>query len=164
MRRKDREVTTVDGIKEILDSCKTASIAMIDGSAPYVVPLNYGYEMVDGKLTMYFHSAKEGRKIDILKNNNKVCFTTFSEGEPIFTETPCNSGYYYSSVIGEGTAEFIENPSEKKHALQKIVEHQMGKRFEFTDEQADSVCVFKIISKTYSGKRKPSANSYRSAL
>ena len=78
MRRKDREVTTVDGIKEILDSCKTACIAMVDGGAPYVVPLNYGYEIKDGNLIMYFHCAKEGRKIDILKRNNKVCFTTFS--------------------------------------------------------------------------------------
>ena len=46
---------------------------MTDGGVPYIVPLNYGYEYADGELTFYFHSAKEGRKLEILKKNPTVC-------------------------------------------------------------------------------------------
>ena len=155
MRRKDREVTQKEELIEILDSCKTACIAMIDGDIPYNVPLNYGYEFKGDDLILFFLCAKAGRKIDIIKNNNRVCFALFSEGEPIHAETPCSSGYYYSSIIGNGTAQFVEDMDEKKHALKKLVEHQMQVETEFTDAQADTVCVFKVISKDYSGKRKP---------
>ena len=72
MRRKDREVTQKEELIEILDSCKTACIAMIDGDIPYNVPLNYGYEFKGDDLILFFHCAKEGRKIDIIKNNNRV--------------------------------------------------------------------------------------------
>ena len=157
MRRKDREVTAREETADILNACRTACIAMIDQDQPYVVPLSYGYEFRQDTLVLYFHCAKEGRKLDILKRNNTICFSIFSEGEPIHTDTPCNSGYYYSSIIGNGTVEFIEDPDEKKHALRKLVLHQTGKSAEFTDEQTDSVCVFQIVSADYTGKRKPKA-------
>ena len=155
MRRKDREVTEPAEIADILLSCRTACIAMVDHELPYVVPMNYGYELTHDTLVLYFHSAKEGRKLDVLRRCGKVCFSVFSEGEPVHAETPCNSGYYYSSVIGNGTVEFIDDLAEKKAALQKLVFHQTGRQVDFTDGQADSVCVFKIVSTDYTGKRKP---------
>lgn len=140
MRRKDREVTDIDEIKNILNVCKTASVAMIDENMPYVVPLSYGYELKDDRLVLYFHCAKEGRKLEILKRNPKVCFAVFQEGEPLYAETaPCNSGYYYSSVIGDGIASFIEDSAKKRHALQKMFAQQADKMVEFTEAQADSV-------------------------
>lgn len=154
MRRKDREITNVNEIANILNLCKTASIAMIDNGVPYVVPLSYGYELTEDSLILYFHCAKEGRKIDILKRNNNVCFTIFHEGEPLHAETPCNSGYYYSSIIGNGIVEFIEASADKCHALSKMFAQQTGRNVEFTEAQADSVCIFKIISKDYTGKHK----------
>ena len=106
MRRKDREVNQKEDFIGILDSCKTAYIAMIDRNLPYVIPLSYGYDLNENELVLYFHCAKEGRKIESLKNNNTVCFTIFREGEPVHSETPCNSGYYYSSIIGNGKADW----------------------------------------------------------
>lgn len=154
MRRKDREITDIHVITGILDRCKTASVAMMDKDMPYVVPLSYGYEMKEDILVLYFHCAREGRKIDILKCDNRVCFTIFNEGEPLYTDIPCNSGYYYSSIIGNGVAEFIENSVDKRCALNKMFAHQSGKDVEFTETQADSVCVFKIVSKDYTAKQK----------
>lgn len=154
MRRKDREVTDVKEIESILAGCKTANVAMIDEGAPYVVPLSYGYELADGRLTLYFHSAKEGRKIDVLKRNPAVCFSIFEEGEPVHAQIPCNSGYYFSSVIGNGTAEFVKDIEEKKYALGKMFLQQAGERVDFTEAQADAVCVFKVVSEDFAGKRK----------
>ncbi len=155
MRRTDREVRAQEELAQILNQCKTASIAMIDGDTPYVVPLSYGYEMTEDSLVLYFHCAKQGRKLDVLEKNSKVCFAIFSEGIPVYAETPCNSGYYYSSIIGNGNVEMIVNDDEKCYALSKMFEHQSGKKVEFTLSQAETVCVFKIVSKDYTGKRKP---------
>lgn len=156
MRRKDREVSGIDGIEEILLLCKTCHVAMIDGDAPYIVPLSYGYIISEGKvLELYFHSAPAGRKLDILRRNNKVCFEMADEGEPLHSETPCNSGYFYSSVIGSGSVEFIEDPDEKCSALSIMYRHQSGEDVLFTAGQADSVCVFKIVSTDFTGKKKP---------
>jgi len=161
MRRKDREVSDINGIEEILQKCKTCHVAMIDNGSPYVVPLSYGYKIVDcgngsdqKTLELYFHSAHEGRKIDTLKRSSKVCFEMSHEGEAVHSEIPCNSGYFYASVIGFGEAFFIEDVSEKCSALSAMFKHQTGKDVAFNSEQAGSVCVFKIVSREFTGKRK----------
>ena len=155
MRRKDREVTDLNEIDQIIGMCKTASVAMNDGGRPYVVPLSYGYKLTDGELVLYFHCAKEGRKLDILKVDQNVCFTMYNEGNPIHAETPCNSGYYFSSVIGNGKVLFIEDLEEKKEALHIMFKHQSGRAVNFTEQQANSVFVFKIVSKDFTAKKKP---------
>ena len=57
MRRKDREITDICAILELVSECKVCRLAMTDGGVPYIVPLNYGYEYADGALTFYFHIA-----------------------------------------------------------------------------------------------------------
>jgi nitroimidazol reductase NimA-like FMN-containing flavoprotein (pyridoxamine 5'-phosphate oxidase superfamily) len=71
-----------------------------------------------------------------------------------FPETPCNSGYYFSSVIGDGKVLFIEDTHEKCAALNCMFKHPSGKDEGFHAEQANAVCVFKIVFKSFSGKRK----------
>ena len=155
MRRSDREVTNIEDILEIIKSCKTCHVAMIDGTMPYVLPLSYGFDYIEDTLTLYFHCAYEGKKIDILKKNNKVCFEMCLEGEPIFAmNTPCNSGYYYASVQGVGEVKFIESSDDKRAALTKIMQQQIGIEIELTKEQADTVCVFLIECTSFTGKRK----------
>ena len=154
MRRKDREVTELAEIQEILDGCKTCHIAMIDGASPYVVPMSYGYRLDGHTLTLYFHSAREGRKIDILRQNDRVCFAISREGEPVTAETPCASGYCFASVIGDGRAVFVEDGAEKNAALACVVKHQSGRDASFAAEQQRTVTVFKIVSESFTGKRK----------
>ena len=155
MRRKDREVKDPKEIEGIILRCRTCHVAMVDDGDPYVIPLSFGYELNGGKLELYFHSAPEGRKLDILKRNSRVCFEMSYEGEPLFADTPCNSGYYFGSVIGNGEAVFIEDIDEKCRALSALFRHQTGKDTVFTPGQAESVCVFKIVSADFTGKRKP---------
>jgi hypothetical protein len=154
MRRKDREVTDIKGIEEILLQCKTCHVAMVDDGAPYVVPLSYGYKLFDGNvLELYFHSALVGRKINVMKSNSKVCFEMSDEGEMILSENPGKCGYYYASVIGFGEAVFIEDTDEKCEALAVMFKHQTGRDVRLNAEQANTVCVFKIVSTDFTGKR-----------
>ena len=156
MRRKDREVTDPGQIRGILDSCKTCHLAMVDNGQPYVVPLSYAYTLSGGVLTLFFHSAWEGRKISVLHENNAVCFEMSAEGEPIhYATAPCESGSYYASVIGFGSAEFVSDVDEKRSALSLLMKHQADLDVEFTQAQAESVCVFKVSSTDFTGKMKP---------
>ena len=158
MRRNDREVTDIGGIEEILKMCKICRLAMVDDGMPYVVPLNFGYTILDGNvLELYFHSALEGRKLDVLRRNNKVCAEISHEGEPLYAEVPCKSGTYYSSVIGFGEATIIEDVDEKCKALAVLFKHQADREVTFTAEQAATVCVFKVVSTDFTGKQKPIA-------
>ena len=156
MRRKDREVTDIGQIGQMLDNCKTCRLAMVDDGQPYVIPLNFAYTINDEVLTLYFHSAKEGRKIRILRENNAVCFEISKEGEPVFAkETPCNSGFYYSCVHGFGNAHFVDDYEEKRYALRLLMKHQANIDTDFTVSQTDSVCVIKVVSTSFTGKMKP---------
>ena len=159
MRRKDREVTGINEIEKIFHQCKTCHVAMVDNGAPYVVPLSYGFKILDGNtLELYFHSALEGRKLDILKQNNKICFEIVYEGEPVHANTPCSSGYYFASVIGYGEVVFIDDIDKKCEALSIMFKHQSGKEIVFTAGQTENICVFKIISSDFTGKRKSKSN------
>lgn len=156
MRRKDREVTDITEIKNILDKCKTCHLSMVDDGRPYVIPLSYAYKIEGEILLLYFHSAKEGRKIEILKNNNEVCFEMCFEGELIYdAKTPCNSGYYFSSVHGFGNVEFLSDADEKCSSLALLMKHQANVSHKFTHSQANSVCIFKVETKDFTAKRKP---------
>ena len=155
MRRKDREVTDIKEIEEILLQCRTCHVAMVDDGMPYVVPLSYGYQILDGNvLELYFHSATEGKKLNILRKNSKVCFEMTYEEAPFLADIPCKSGVYFASVIGYGNAVFIDDADEKCEALSIMFQHQTGKNVIFTAEQTENVCVFKIVSSDFTGKRK----------
>ena len=155
MRRKDREVSNIDDIRGIIEKCKVCHLAMIDKGLPYVVPLSFGYKFDGDKLTLYFHSANEGRKIAILKESSGVCFEMADEGKLGLVENPCNSGYFYESVIGFGQVEFVDDDDEKCEALTLIMKHQTNQDFVFTAKQANTVCVFKAVSVDFTGKKKP---------
>ncbi len=154
MRRKDREITSLEKIEEIIRSCKICHIAMSRGGEPYLVPMSYGYEMAGGRLTLCLHSAREGKKLDILRQNSRVCFEISREEGLVYSNSPCGCGTLYSSVIGDGEVVFINDGDEKCEALSRLYKHQTGDEVKFTHRQADAVCVFKIISEQFTGKRR----------
>ena len=80
--RREREVTDLNEIKAILDKCMIVHLGLVDGDEPYVVPLNYGYTMDNGKLTLYMHGARTGYKLDLMRANPKVFFEMDCDVEP----------------------------------------------------------------------------------
>lgn len=155
MRRSDREVINQDEIREIIDRCVICRVAMVDDGKPYLVPLNFGYTLNQGKLTLVFHSAKSGRKIDILRKDPDVCFEMDCDHELIDGERACDYSFAFSSIIGNGKVEFIEEESSKLEALKLLMKRQTGKEnFEFSSREVQGVCVFTIVSEDFSAKRK----------
>ena len=158
MRRKDREVTDREAIRAILDKAKVLHLAMIDGARPYVVPMNYGYALADGRLTLYLHSAKEGRKLDVLQQNDRVAFVLETDVSPVSGgDIPCKYGEAYASVMGEGTAALLDDPVQKIEALQILMKTQTGREFAFTPAMAESVAVIRVNVDSFTAKARPMA-------
>ena len=156
MRRKDRQITEIEAIRAILDKAKVLHLAMIDGDRPYVVPLHYGYALENGVLTLYLHSAKEGRKLDVLQKNGRVAFVLETDVSSISGgEIPCKYGAAYASVMGEGKAVFLTDPAEKAAALQILMRTQTGRNFTITEAMTESVAVLRVDAETYSAKSRP---------
>ncbi|HHU72838.1 MAG TPA: pyridoxamine 5'-phosphate oxidase family protein [Clostridiales bacterium] len=155
MRRKDREVTDMNELIKIIDQCKVCRIAMEDKDGLYIVPMNYGYSYEDNQLVLFFHSAKEGRKITALKDNSDVCIEMDCEHSLITGDEACQYSYAYKSIIGNGEALFIDDVVEKKTAMSILMKHQTGIDFSLDDRMVNSVSVFKIIVHSFTGKYHP---------
>ena len=158
MRRKDREITEIEAIRAILDKAKVLHLAMIDGARPYVVPMNYGYALADGRLTLYLHGAKEGRKLDVLRQNDRVAFVLETNVSQVSGgDIPCKYGEAYASVMGEGTAVLLDDPVQKIEALQILMKTQTGREFAFTPAMAESVAVIRVNVDSFTAKARPMA-------
>ncbi len=155
MTRRERQVTDIDEIIKILDESKVVHLGMVDGDEPYVVPMNYGYIMEDGKLTIYLHGAKRGRKLDLIRKNPKVFFEMCCDIEPFEGEVACKYGITYASVMGRGIAEIVEDVEEKKFALSALMKTQTGKDFKFEDKMTTIVSIIKITTLEYTAKHRP---------
>lgn len=154
MIRKDREVSDIDNILEIVDNCKVCRLAMCFNNKPYLVPMNFGYTFLKGRLTLYFHCAKKGLKLDVLRENPCVFFEMDSEHGLVESQIPCDNGFTYASVMGEGTASFPTSFEEKEVALNSIMKHQCGKTFNFNEKMASSVEIIQVVSTSFTGKRR----------
>ena len=152
MRRKDREITDIDKIETIIASARYMHLGMFDGKFPYIVPLHYGYQMEKGKLTFYVHCAKEGHKLECLKENRHV-FVEIDRGESLITaDIPCKYGAEYESVMCRGKAMIIEDIKEKCKALAVLMKVQTGEEHEINDKMASAVNVVKIDVESYTAK------------
>ena len=157
MRRRDRQVTDLAEIKEIVEKNMILHLGLLDKEFPYVVPLHYGYEYDEGKnqFIFYMHGAKQGHKIDLIHQNPSSCIQIEGEVIPDYDhEIPCKYGAFFTSFIGRGKAELLEKHDEKAHALNQLKQHQTGKRFEFTENMTKPVAVIKVVVTDYSAKAK----------
>lgn len=158
MRRKDRQITDLEAIRAILDKAKALHLAMIDGDRPYVVPLNYGYTLENGALTLYLHSAREGRKLDVLRQNDRVAFVLETNVSQVSGgDIPCKYGEAYASVMGEGRAVLLTDSAEKMAALSILMKTQTGRDFAFTPAMTDAVAVLRLDVDSFTAKARPMA-------
>lgn len=150
MRRKDREITNQTEIEAVLKKAFVCHLGLSDGEQPYVVPMNFGYE--DGHI--YLHGADEGRKIEILKKNNKVCFEmeTFQSEIIKGGDQPCDWGTSFRSVIGFGTAELLETDEDKIRGLNIILKPHDDRSFTFPESMLKMTAVIDITITEMTGK------------
>lgn len=153
MRRKDREVLDKTEIKNLLDKTRILRMSLFDGDYPYIVPMHYGYELLDDKMVFYMHCSKEGHKLELIKNNSHACIELDNDINLISgDDIPCMYGSTFSSIISKGNIEILNDVNEKIHGLKVLMKHQTNRDFNFDEKMATSVEVIRFISNEYSCK------------
>ena len=99
MRRSDRELKDMADIVAIAKRETVCTVAFHDESCPYLIPLNCGAEVEDGKLVLYFHGAKEGTKIDKIRENPQVSYCIYGKNSlKIDYDAACKSTTSFESI------------------------------------------------------------------
>jgi nitroimidazol reductase NimA-like FMN-containing flavoprotein (pyridoxamine 5'-phosphate oxidase superfamily) len=150
VRSHDKEITDPEGMREILRKGLVCHLAMVDEGKPYIVSMNYGFR----NDCIYLHSALDGRKVDILRNNPDVCFQIYTGNRLTTGPDACGDWTMkYKSVTGFGKATLIENDNEKVPAMQILMDQYTTKGpFEFTPERVSQTLVIRIDIEEMTGK------------
>jgi len=150
MRRSDKEITELWEIAEITDKAAVCRIALVAADYPYIIPVNFVVRDND----LYFHSSTEGKKIDLLRHDNRVGFEIDSDVEIVKGDRACSWGARYRSVIGWGRAFFLEEENEKKQALDYLMEKYAGKQnFAYQSAALAKAAVIKVRIEKITGKK-----------
>ena len=151
MRRKDREITDLNHIFDILNRCDTITLGLNGGDAPYIIPMTFGCALEDGQIAVYFHSALGGRKWEILNRDPNVCV----EAHLYYKTVKAAGGLTakYESVIGTGKAVPITETADKVAAFRVILGHYKESGFPTESCKGLPDCaVFKVVLAEVSGK------------
>ena len=153
MRRKDREITDQNELNRIMKDNYVCRIAFYDEEYPYILPLNYGLYCNEGEVALILHGAKQGKKIDLIKKNNKVSFEIDKVGELITGPDHCSYSSKYESVIGQGEIEIIEE-ADKVELLNYFMRQYHNQELSFKEGALQATCVMKLKVNSLTGKRK----------
>jgi len=150
MRRKEKEIIDSKEIASILQEAVVCRLGLMEDDYPYIVPMNFACQ---GNF-LYLHAASEGKKINILKKNNHVCFEVDIKTELVQGEKPCNWSMKYYSVIGRGKASLEELIEKKVEALNIIMEKYAGNQnYHYPEHVLDKVVVIKVEIEELTGKK-----------
>jgi len=152
MRRKEKEITEASAIEAIIKKSLVCRLALSDDNSPYIVPLSFGYR----DRVLYFHGFLKGKKIDIIKKNQKVCFEFDINTEIVKAEDACHWSMKYRSVIGFGKAVLLEDQEEKRNALNIIISQYSDGTFTFNDAILKKSGVIKVEIENMKGKQSES--------
>jgi nitroimidazol reductase NimA-like FMN-containing flavoprotein (pyridoxamine 5'-phosphate oxidase superfamily) len=153
MRRNEREIPGLQEINEIIRKADVCRVALANGDIPYIVTLSFGYEAGDGG-KLYFHCANQGRKLEMIKKNNYVCFQIDTDHQLFNGEDGCDWGMKYSSVVGYGFVSIVTKPETRKAGLNCIMSHYGGeKEYTFDDKVLARTTILSLEIKEMTGKK-----------
>ena len=151
MRRKDKEITDQKLIHDILEKAEICRLGLVENAEAYIVPVNFAYY----KGAIFIHSAMQGRKIEILKKNNRVAFEVEAHTSIETGLLPCEWSAKYRSVMGRGTVELEVNTEQKKQALDLIMKKYGWGSNDLSYDEAllSRVCILKLHIESTTGKQ-----------
>lgn len=152
MRRKDREITDFENIKKIISGCDSCALALMDKDYPYVIPMNFVADYGDNTITLYFHCASEGKKLDLIRQNPNVSFELDCSHRLVTGEKACDYTMDFESVVGYGKA-FTDNDN-KEHALTLLMNrYSAQKNHSFDKKWLEAVTIIRLDVEGFTAKR-----------
>jgi nitroimidazol reductase NimA-like FMN-containing flavoprotein (pyridoxamine 5'-phosphate oxidase superfamily) len=150
MRRSDREITDRAAIDRIIRGCTVCHLGLAVEGEPYVVPVSFGY---DGA-SVFFHTARTGRKIDMIAANPRVCVQFERKVELVTDDAEaCAWTFSFESAIGFGTIVELVDPAGKTEGLNRVMRHYSDRDWEFEEPALGTTRVWRADLETVTGKR-----------
>ena len=154
MRRKDREINEVSILELIISHSDVCRIAFADNNHPYIVTLNFGYAGGDHPC-LYFHCASVGKKLEMMKKNNFVCFEMDTDHELYDGENGCDWGMKFSSIVGFGKIKQVEDRESRIKGLDCIMSHYSDReKFSYDENVLANTIILRLDIEEMTGKRK----------
>ena len=144
-----RKITDVDVFDAIITQAIVCHIGLVDDKEPYVVPVCFDYV----RNALYLHGNLKGRKAELTKKNNRVCFEMEVDLELKKAEEACDWAIKYMSVIGVGRARILEKEEDKMYALNLITKRYVGDELSFPSPKMDKTLVIKVDITSITGKQ-----------
>ena len=161
MTKREFPITDEQQLRHILDTAKVLRLGIAVDNEPHIIPLNYGYTLEKGNLTLYLHSAVKGNKLELLRKNPNVCFELDCDLRPFEGKVACQYGLAYQSVSGRGRAVLIEDTAQKMEAMSILMKTQTGRDFTFNERLVSIVAVIRVDVKEFSAKHRPIPENLR---
>lgn len=153
MRRSDREIKKMKDMIEVMERCDVCRLALNDDGYPYLLPLNFGMQVEEGQVSLYFHGALEGKKYELFARDNRASFEMDCSHRLVTEEEKGNCTMEYESVIGRGHTEMIPD-EEKYEALCILMAHYHKEDFPFSKAVMPQTKVFKLVVEEMTGKKR----------
>ncbi len=154
LRRKDRAVYDRSEIEAIIHKADVCRIAFADDNLPYIVAMNFGYRSGPPD-SLYFHCANTGRKIDLIKKNNVVCFQMDIDHELVPGNIACDYTMTFQSVVGYGRLYIVTDPNEKIEGLNILMgQYEEEKEWTYDQSMLKRTTVLRCDIDRLSAKRK----------
>lgn len=151
MRRSDREIKDINEMIKVMEKCDTCRLALNDEGYPYILPLNFGMEIADDKIILYFHGASEGKKYELIKKDNRASFEMDCSHRLVTDAEKGSCTMEYESVIGRGMIEIL--PEEEKYrALCILMKHYHKEDFPFDQRVMSRTTVMRLVVEDMTGK------------
>lgn len=148
--RRSRQMLFPEECEKILGEETSGVLSVIgDEGWPYAVPLSYVWQ--DG--TVYFHCARNGHKLDAIRNDSRVSFCVVAQDQVI----PEEYTTYFRSVIVFGRAEILEDPAEIRAAIEILAKKyhpsdEPSRRDELIRREIPAMAMVKITPEHITGK------------
>ena len=152
MRRSDREIKDNTQLIEVIRKCEVCRLAFNADGYPYILPLNFGMQVEQEKVVLYFHGATEGTKYDLIAKDNRTSFEMDCGHRLVMDEEKGNCTMEFESVIGRGRIEIITEASQKKEALDILMGQYHKEDFSYNQAVIDHTTVMKLVVEQMTGK------------
>jgi len=149
MRRKEKSIESMKEIEDIIQSENVLRLGLCVENQPYIVPVNYGYR----NKQFFIHSAKEGRKLDMIAKNPNVCIEIERGNELVIGDEACKYTMKFESLIGFGRATVLTQKEDVKMGLEILMAQFSDSKFVFNEKAMSRVSIIRIDIDEITGKK-----------
>lgn len=145
MRRLDRDCSADDSvIEKCIQDSQVLRICMNTDGLPYIVPLCFGYERVDGRRIFYFHKNRRGLLYELIEKDPRCSFELEGEHSLFMDEVKGTCNMDYASIIGDGTISLVEGDEERKRTIDLLMDHYGRGDFGYDERLMSAILVFRL--------------------